>query len=392
MNQHRFTPKRRENPADVARSLHAAKVLRANKESILREWEEIVRARIPAARDEERAVLRDHLPEFIDELVRALDPSVDKTLACADNDVCERHGEQRHDFTQFNIEQILSEYCVLQNLILESLRSQCDLSDHEVDVIIQSVNQGMREAVTAYTEQAASVQSDLTQELMRSNSELSRFAGIAAHDLKAPMNSISQFLELIHEDIRDRRFSDIDEYIGFVSAAANRMRALIDNLLIYARVGGTRESNFETIDLNEVASTVTASLKGVIDFTAAKVTWSSLPKLKGVRFELEQLFQNLVGNALKFKSAEVPEVRISCHHEGEFFHFIVADNGIGISPADLEKIFEPFRRSATSVRHEGSGLGLAICERIAVHHGGKIWVESEIGKGSAFHFTLPQAE
>ncbi|MES2857202.1 MAG: ATP-binding protein [Bdellovibrionota bacterium] len=391
MPQQRFIPKRRERPEDIQRSLAASETLQRNKEEILLEWERIVCTRIPAADKEERAVLRDHLPEFIDELVRALNPGFEKTIACTDSDVCERHGVQRADQTKFEIHHILSEYCILQSVIFEALRREVELSDHEVDVVVQSVNQAMREAVQAYAEQTGIVQETLNSELRRSNAELSRFAGIAAHDLKAPINTISQFLELIKDDLKDRRYLDIDEYVGFVSTASSRIRTLIDNLLIYARVGGTQESNFEIVDLNEIAENVKTTLKATIDSTEAEFSWKSLPTVTGVRFELEQLVQNLVSNSLKFRKAdERTFVRITCEQDESAYQLKVTDNGIGIDRKDAEQIFKPFQRTEASTQFEGTGLGLAIVQRVVDHHGGKIWLESEIGKGCVFHISIPK--
>ena len=224
-------------------------------------------------------------------------------------------------------------------------------------------------------------------ELSRSNKELTRFAAIAAHDLKSPINSVAQFADLLREEYGPSLDLTAQEYFGFIENATGRMRRLIDRLLAYSRVGAKSEP-FQEIDCNTLFDNVEADLKSEIKATHAVITSMQLPIVKGDEGELQQLFQNLIANALKFRGKDWPKIHVECVREGPVWRFSVSDNGIGIRAEDAKHIFEPFKR-VHSGQYEGSGLGLAIAHRIVEHHGGKIWMDSEPGKGSTFYFTLP---
>ena len=224
-------------------------------------------------------------------------------------------------------------------------------------------------------------------ELSRSNKELTRFAAIAAHDLKSPINSVAQFADLLRYEYGESLDVTAQEYFGFIENATGRMRNLIDRLLAYSRVGA-RSEPFKEIDCNELLSTVKQDLRSAIDSSRAEITSSRLPVVKGDEGELQQLFQNLIANALKFRGNDWPRIHVEAVREGPMWMFSIRDNGIGIRKEDALHIFEPFKRMHSG-KYEGSGLGLAIAHRIVEHHGGKIWMDSAPGHGSTFYFTLP---
>lgn len=226
------------------------------------------------------------------------------------------------------------------------------------------------------------------QELTRSNRELSRFAGIAAHDLKSPLNTISQFIDLIQFEIEHSLTPQLQNDFQFILNAVDRMRNLIDRLLVYARAGSKSEP-LKPVDMNQVVEIAQQNLKSAIDGNHARLQVDRLPVVLGDEVELTQVIQNLIANALKFKGAEDPRIEIKATEKQNCWEISVADNGVGIASPDLSKIFEPFMRSGDR-QSEGTGLGLAIVQKIIERHQGKIWVESTLGKGSVFYLSLPQ--
>jgi PAS domain S-box-containing protein len=230
------------------------------------------------------------------------------------------------------------------------------------------------------------------EKLEKTNTELDRFAAIAAHDLKSPLNSITQFSELLAEQYAGQLGPDAEEYLDFIINAGNRMRVLIDSLLDYARLGSLRK-DFKSVSMEEVLMTVRKNLKSQIDETGARITSSTdLPDIFASEVQITQLLQNLIANAIKFhKPMESPQVHVDAISEGDYWLFRVSDQGIGMENKYADKVFEIFRRAHGSSKYEGAGIGLAICKRIIENHGGEIWLESEVGKGTTFFFTLKKS-
>jgi signal transduction histidine kinase len=228
---------------------------------------------------------------------------------------------------------------------------------------------------------------DREHALMQSNRELERFATVAAHDLQEPLRTILTFT-----DLTDRRFGatldpEARDYMLRVAGAAGRMRNLIEDLLTYARIG-QEERRFESVDLRVAVDAALANVERLVNDKSAIVTIGELPTVDGNLQGLQQLFTNLLSNALKYTISDRPQVRIESQRKDREWIIAVADNGKGIDPVNHERIFELFRRlEARGV--SGTGLGLAICARIVDAHGGRIWVRSTVGKGATFYFTLP---
>jgi PAS domain S-box-containing protein len=225
-------------------------------------------------------------------------------------------------------------------------------------------------------------------ELMEANGELEQFTSIVSHDLQEPIRSIKSFLQLIEMKLSSDASAELNTYIRKSIGAADRMRELILNLLQYAQLGKS-ELAPEPVDVNTLINESLQSLKGMIERSKAQITIENeVDFLPGDRVQLGQLIQNLVSNALKFTETEFPRIRIRVRREKQHVHFSVSDNGIGIAEGDLQKVFEIFRRLHTSKPYPGTGIGLAICKKIVDRHHGRIWPESEPGKGTTFHFTL----
>jgi PAS domain S-box-containing protein len=229
---------------------------------------------------------------------------------------------------------------------------------------------------------------DKTDELARSNEDLEQFAYVASHDLQEPLRTVTSYVQLLARRYQGRLDSDADEFIGFAADGAVRMWKLINDLLTYSRVG-MRGNELEPTDSEAVLAQSVNDLKVSIEENGALVTHDPLPTVMADLPQLGQLFQNLIGNAIKFRSNEPPRVHISASRNGNGWTFSVRDNGIGIAPEYSERIFVIFQRLHSREEYAGTGIGLAICRKIVDRHGGRIWVNSEVGKGATFYFILP---
>jgi signal transduction histidine kinase len=226
------------------------------------------------------------------------------------------------------------------------------------------------------------------KELERSNKELQQFAYVASHDLQEPLRMVASFLQLLERRYAEKLDQNAKDYIYYAVDGAKRMQTLILDLLEYSRVG-TRGKSFAKIDLNEVVQQVQSNLKVAIHENKAKIIYKSLPRVFGDDTQLIQVFQNLIGNAIKFHGSQTPEIRVSSRRKNGNYEIMVRDNGIGIDPRYADRIFLIFQRLHNREEYPGNGIGLAICKRIVERHGGTIWVESQAEQGATFHFTIP---
>ncbi|MCE9537618.1 MAG: PAS domain S-box protein, partial [Bacteroidetes bacterium] len=228
-----------------------------------------------------------------------------------------------------------------------------------------------------------------SEELVRSNQELEQFAYIASHDLQEPLRTISNFVGLLGKTLLGKTDDVTNDYLNFITGATSKMQNLIKDLLDYSRVGKT--ITFSIIDCNSILKDVLAGMDASIKESKAIITSDVLPKVKANEIQLKQLFQNLVSNGIKFrKKNSVPEIKITVEEKATEYLFAVKDNGIGIEEKDISKLFVLFQRLHREAEYPGTGLGLATSKKIVLLHGGKIWVESKLGKGSTFYFTLPK--
>jgi signal transduction histidine kinase len=225
-------------------------------------------------------------------------------------------------------------------------------------------------------------------ELAQSNRDLEQFAYVASHDLQEPLRMVAIYTQLLAERYRGKLDAEADKYIHYAVDGALRMQALVRDLLAFSRVG-RQGAEFEKTDCNVVMDTVLKNLQVAIEESGARVVHQNLPTVMADPSQLMQVLQNLIGNGIKFRGAEPPVIQIAGKQEGRDWLFSIADNGIGIATEHAEVVFVIFKRLHTRTEYPGSGIGLSICKRILEYHGGRIWVESELGHGCRFNFTLP---
>ncbi len=282
---------------------------------------------------------------------------------------------------------------------IHRFRAEAELSkyrDHLEELVKQRTGELQAANSQLHTEIAERRRAEETlrqtaEELARSNRDLEQFAYVASHDLQEPLRAVAGYVELLQHRYFDKLDEKALEFIAGASDGAARMQILVVDLLAFSRVG-TQGKRFERTDLNSVLELVLSSLRVSLQEAGAKVTADVLPVLDVDATQIAQLLQNLIGNAIKFRSDRPPEIHVGAKKRRGSWLFSIQDNGIGIEPQYRERIFLIFQRLHTRVKYPGTGIGLAICKKIVERHGGDIWVDSEPGKGSVFYFTIPVTE
>jgi light-regulated signal transduction histidine kinase (bacteriophytochrome) len=251
---------------------------------------------------------------------------------------------------------------------------------------VRYLNTGLERRVAERTAELA----ERAKDLARSNAELQQFAYVASHDLQEPLRMVASFTQLLAKRYNDKLDDDARDFIKYAVDGATRMQTLISDLLTYSRVG-SKENSFAPTDSGAVLDRVLEVLKFAIEESRAVISHDPLPVVMADPQQLGQLFQNLLTNAIKFRGAVSPRVKISAERSGADWKISVVDHGIGISQEHAERIFVIFQRLHTKTEYPGTGIGLAICKKIVERQGGRIWVERSPGGGSTFCFTIPAA-
>jgi PAS domain S-box-containing protein len=269
-----------------------------------------------------------------------------------------------------------------------------DGSEFPVEIGLNSVktDEGLRilSVIVDITERkrAETFLAERAAELQRSNDDLEQFAYIASHDLQEPLRMVASYTELLADRYQGKLDAKADKYIGYAVDGAKRMQRLVNDLLSYSRIG-TQGKTPTTTDSMQVMESVLQGMRRMIGEAGGSIKCEQLPTVVVDEIQLGQVFQNLIGNAIKFRSDRPLIVDIRAERQGSHWRFKVEDNGIGIDARYAERIFQMFQRLNERDKYDGSGIGLAIVKRIVERHGGRIWFESEVGKGSTFYFTIP---
>ncbi len=278
---------------------------------------------------------------------------------------------------------MLAKGTVVGDLVIAP-RVEYRFADAEIQFLSALADQA---AVAIHNSQLHEMTVKQAGELKRSNAELEQFAYVASHDLQEPLRMVAGYTHLLARRYKEKLDQEAHEFIEFAVDGAKRMQILINDLLTFSRVG-TKGKEFAPVDCEAVFGRTIAGLAMAVQESGAKITHDPLPTVMADDTQLEQLFQNLIGNAIKYRNSKPPQIYVTCERAGQDWLFTVKDDGIGIDPKEAEKIFVIFKRLHSREEFEGSGIGLAVCKKIVERHGGRIWVESELGKGATFYFTL----
>ena len=273
---------------------------------------------------------------------------------------------------------------------LQKARDELERRVKERTAELTETNKKLRAEITQ-RKQAEEKLKETTADLTRSNNDLEQFAYVASHDLQEPLRMVSSFVSLLANRYKDKLDSDAEQFIAYAVGGAKRMQELINDLLAFSRVG-TRGKPFESTDCASVMDQVVVSLQRTIEEGGAEITYKALPTVMADFSQMVQLFQNLIGNAIKFRDKKPSRVRVSAEKRENEWVFSVRDNGIGLDSQYFERIFVIFQRLHAREEYPGTGIGLAICKKVVERHGGRIWCESQLGKGSTFYFTIPVKE
>lgn len=230
---------------------------------------------------------------------------------------------------------------------------------------------------------------ELSAKLNESNKELEKFAYIASHDLQEPLRMVTSYVQLLQKRYKGKLDEDADEFINYAVDGVNRMRRLIDDLLIYSRIS-SRKLKREPVDTDEILTEIVTQINKQYSLSDQAIKFSKLPAVSADKYQIRQLFYHLLSNSVKFNNQTTPFVEIKCSELDNEFVYSITDNGIGIEKQYLEKIFEPFQKLHNQKEYPGSGIGLTVCKKIVELHGGKISVESEPLRGTIIRFTLPK--
>ncbi len=254
----------------------------------------------------------------------------------------------------------------------------------KADEAIRELNASLEQRVAERTEELVASNEALRQ----SNEDLNQFAYAASHDLQEPLRMVALFSQMLYSAYSSKLDPEADQYISYVVNGAKRMEQLLRDLLAYSQAGSSSEGPAQPVQCHTVLEKVMFNLQAAIEQNGASVQWGKLPTLPAHEVRLVQLFQNLIGNAIKYRGLEPPKIKVTATREKSGWTFCVQDNGIGIDPEYAQQIFGVFKR-LHGHNYPGTGIGLAICQRIVERYGGRIWVESTLGEGSCFYFTLP---
>ena len=364
--------------------IKAAAHIRKHHTLIKERWEDKVRELIVNSNQQTSKSLVNSLEIFLEDLANFVEQGYFINDSSKDTGMSKEHGKFRASFTGYFLPQLLKEFSILREVINSLLQKENLLTYNVSSIVDKILDDSISLAATEFAIVQRNAVEDALAKAQQSNQALEHFAAIAAHDLKSPLATITSYLDFLKSESDEKHLRYIDLCIG----ASARMRSLIDSLLSFAKLS-TKQKELEPIDLNEIVHLTKMNLADTITKDSALIEVGHLPFAMGDKDLLTELFQNLIANAIKFKSEQPPHIQISCEEKDHDLIIAIKDNGIGFDPKYKKDIFTLYKK--LSGKYSGSGIGLATCRKILELHNGKIWVESAIDKGSTFFFSLKKA-
>ena len=362
----------------------AAEHIRKYHTLIKERWEDKVRELIANSNQQTSKSLVNSLEIFLEDTATFIEQGYFINGSSKDIGMSKEHGKFRASFTGYFLPQLLKEFSILREVLNSSLQKENLLTYNVSSIVDKILDESISLAATEFVIVQRNAVEDALSKAQQSNQALEHFAAIAAHDLKSPLATITSYLDVLKNESDEKHLRYIDPCIG----ASARMRSLIDSLLSFAKLS-TKQKELEPIDLNEIVSLTKMNLADTITKDSAVIESSHLPFVMGDKDLLTELFQNLIANAIKFKNEQPPLIQISCEEKDKDYIIAIKDNGIGFDPKYKKDIFTLYKK--LSGKYSGSGIGLATCRKILELHNGEIWVESAVGKGSTFFFSLKKA-
>ena len=364
--------------------IKAAAHIRKHHTLIKERWEDKVRELIVNSNQQTSKSLVNSLEVFLEDLANFIEQGYFINDSTKDIGMSKEHGKFRASFTGYFLPQLLKEFSILREVLNSSLQKENLLNYNVSSIVDKILDDSISQAATEFAIVQRNAVEDALSKAQQSNQALEHFAAIAAHDLKSPLATITSYLDILKNESDEKHFRYIDLCIG----ASARMRSLIDSLLSFAKLS-TKQKELEPVDLDEIVHLAKMNLAESITKDSALIEVGHLPAAMGDKDLLTELFQNLIANAIKFKSKQPPHIKISYEEKDQDYIIAIKDNGIGFDPKYKEDIFTLYKK--LSGKYSGSGIGLATCRKILELHNGKIWVESAIDKGSTFFFSLKKA-
>ncbi len=365
----------------------ASDIIRREQERIASQWERAVREQISESRSSSSIFLRNSLSKFLAQLADSL--ALPRWESGKSDAFAQGHGYERAAVAGYFLPQLLCEYSLLRKTVLEILVSEGGGNFEDIGRINESIDAAMSAAATEFTKTQEAQVHNALRHAEESNVELDHFATVAAHDLKAPLATLTGYLDLIKLKYSTQLGTQGEDYINTAKRLSGRMLELIEKLLDYARISND-SLDLEVIELQALWDSTLEDLEYSISETNAEVTSDPLPRVEADGTLLEQVFQNLVANSLKFRSTSNPRIHLGVMENPQDWILSLKDNGVGFDPKYKEEIFSIYRSLAEPSKNS-VGIGLATCRKILELHGGAIWAESSPGDGATFYLRIPKS-
>ncbi|WP_413287692.1 sensor histidine kinase [Bdellovibrio sp. HCB337] len=363
--------------------------LSKNRDKIKTIWEQKIAERNLKIDGDKLPVIAKALGIFIDELSLMLQQTDSAPEKLTEHAMSKLYGGEKAIVEGYPLSRLLLEFGLVREIIIAELQKGISLAPETHRFIDRTIDVAMSLAATEFEKVQNIRLQETIAKVEASNRDLDEFAMVAAHDLNSPLATVTSLLGLVRESVPGNSPHEVEEYIGYMEQTLTRMRSLVISLLEYARLSKSK-TKFQKVLLADVLQAAVQNLTDLVEKNSARIEYGTLPEITGDFNLLSLVFQNLISNSIKYRGASGPEIKISILETNpKAWTVSIKDNGVGFETKDTEEIFKLYKRLENKTDQPGAGIGLATCRRIIELHGGKIWAESQPGKGSTFFFTLP---